>query len=126
MLLSEPARTGRDGRRPLRALWDDVRDFVTLERLGYEPTRMAEVFPADWDVLYEDGLSPEQAVRLVVWNSALADLLAECGLRWEEFHFDFEQAFLDGYTPVEAVAEALGLAIYTAAGLAACRQRGEL
>ena len=125
MLLSEPARNAVGNGHPLRALWDDVRDFVTRERLGYEPTRMAEVFPADWDALFEDGLSPEEAVRLVVWNSALADLLAECGLRWEEFHFDFEQAFLDGYTPVEAVAEALGLAIYLASDLVEGRKGGE-
>ena len=122
MLLTNPSRTDSDGRHPLRILWDDVRDFVTRERLGYEPIRMAEVFPADWDVLYEGGLSPEQAVRLVVWNSALTDLLSERGVQCGQFHFDFEQAFLDGYTPVEAVAEALGLATYTASDLVSGRQ----
>jgi hypothetical protein len=125
MLMTDPARNAVGNAHPLRALWDDVRDFVTRERLGYEPTRMAEVFPADWDALYEDGLSPEQAVRLVVWNSAAGDILSERGLNMGEFHFDFEQAFLDGYTPAEAVGEALGLAIYTASDLAARRHGGE-
>jgi hypothetical protein len=68
-----------------RALWDEVRQFVTCERLGYDTTRMAEVFPADWDALYKGR---------------------------EQFRFDFDRAFLDGCSPFEAVHEALGLAVY--------------
>ena len=54
---------------------------------------------------------------LVVWNAALEDLLAEHGAGRDQFHFDFERTFLDGYTPFEAVQEALGLAIYTPSDL---------
>ena len=84
---------------------------------------MAEVLPAaqcsgrTWGALYESGLSPDQAVRLVVWNATLEDLLAEHGAGSDQFRFDFERTFLDGYTPFEAVQEALGLAIYTPSDL---------
>ena len=116
-LLTEPGRQRPDSRRPLRAIWDDMRDLMTRDRLGYGPTPMAEVFPTDWDALYERGLSPEQAVRLVVWNATLEDLLAEDGAGRDQFHFDFERTFLDGYTPFEAAQEALGLTIYTPSDL---------
>jgi hypothetical protein len=118
MLLASAYDASCDVHPPARALWDDVRNFVTRDRLGYGPGRMAEVFPADWDVLYEAGLSPEQAVRLVVWNSALTDLLGELNFEPVQFHFDFDQAFVDGRTPSEAVAEALGLAAYSGPGRA--------
>ncbi len=115
--LTAPGRQRIDCRNPVQAIWCDVRDFVTRDRLGYGPTRMAEVFPADWDALHESGLSPEQAVRLVVWNATLEDLLAEHGAGRDQFHFDFERTFLDSYTLFEAVQKALGLAIYTASDL---------
>ena len=123
MLLTAPGRQRRDRRNPLRAVWDGLCDFVTRDRLGYGPTRMAEVLPAaqcsgrTWDALYESVLSPDQAVRLVVWNATLEDLLAEHATRSDQFHFDFERTFLEGYTPFEAVQEALGLAIYTPSDL---------
>jgi hypothetical protein len=113
MLLTAGRRDPSDRRHPVRAIWDDVREFVTRDRLGYDTTRMAEVFPADWDALYEGGLSPEMAVRLVVWNTTLDDLLATRGAGRGEFRFDFERAFLAGYSPFEAAQEALGLAVYS-------------
>ena len=117
ILLTAPGRERRDGRNPLQAIWDDVRDFEIRDRLGYGSTRVAEVFPADWDAFYESGLTPDQAVLLVVWNAALEDLLAERGAGRDQFHFDFERSFLDGYTPFEAVQEAVGLALYTPSDL---------
>jgi hypothetical protein len=107
-----------------RALWDEVRQFVTCERLGYDTTRMAEVFPADWDALYQGGFSPEMAVRLVVWSAGLADLLDSAGARREQFRFDFDRAFLDGCSPFEAVHEALGLAVYAPPDGAGAALRG--
>jgi hypothetical protein len=117
MFLTAAGHQRCDRRKPLQAIWDDVRDFVTCDRLAHGPTRMAEVFPADWDALYESGLSLEQAVLLVVWNAALEDLLAEHGAGRNQVHSDFERTFLDGYTPVEAVQEAPGSAIYAPSDL---------
>ena len=117
MFLTAAGHRRCDRRNPPQVIWDDVRDFVTCDRLGYGPTRMAEVFPAGWDDLYESDLSPDQAVRVVVWNAALEDLLAEHGAGRNQFHFDFERSFLDGYTTFDALQEALRLAIYTPSDL---------
>jgi hypothetical protein len=106
-----------DGRPPLRVLWDDVMEFVIRRRLGLSPGEMANLFPADWDALYQRGLSPEAAVRLVVWEATLADLLDDYGATRHEFRFDFERAFYDGYSPGQAVRVALGLAAYRHADL---------
>jgi hypothetical protein len=117
MLLTAPGYRRGARRNPRQAIWDNVREFVTRDRLGYGPTRMAEMFPADWDAFYESGPSPDQAVRLVVWNTTLENLLAKHGAGRNQFHFDFERTFLYGYTPSEAVQEALGLAIHTPSDL---------
>ena len=117
MLLTAAGRQRRDRRNPLQAIWDDVRDLVTRDRLAYGSTRMAEVFLADCYAFDESGLSPEHAVRVVVWNAALEHLLVGHGARRDQFRFDFERSFLDGYTPVEAVQEELGLAIYAPSAL---------
>jgi hypothetical protein len=106
-----------DGRPPLRVLWDDVREFVIRGRLGLTPDEMARLFPADWDALYQKGLSPEMAVRVVVWDATLTDLLGDYGAARDEFRFDFERSFYDGYSPWQAIQEALGLASYRPGGL---------
>jgi hypothetical protein len=112
MLVISRGANSRDGGDPLRDLWDEVRDFVIRDRLGLSPDQMARLFPADWDGLYHCGLSPETAARLVVWDAALADLLSEYGATKDQFRFDFERAFCDGYSPWQAIQEALGLSAY--------------
>jgi hypothetical protein len=117
MLVTGQGDRPSDGRPPLRVLWDDVREFVIRGRLGLSPTEMAELFPAEWDALYQRGLSPEAAVRLVVWDATLADLLSDYRATRHEFRFDFERAFYDGYSPWQAIQQALGLAAYRQADL---------
>jgi hypothetical protein len=112
MLITGRSDRPGDGRPPLRVLWDDVREFVIRGRLGLTPDEMARLFPADWDALYQLGLPPEMAVRLVVWDATLTDLLGDHGATRDEFRFDFERSFYDGYSPWQAVQEALGLAAY--------------
>jgi hypothetical protein len=112
MLITGRGDRPGDGRPPLRVLWDDVREFVIRRRLGLSPDEMAELFPAEWDALYQRGLSPEAAVRLVVWDATLADLLGNYGATRDQFRFDFERAFYDGYSPGQAIQQALGLAAY--------------
>ncbi len=119
MLVISRGANSRDGGDPLRDLWDEVRDFVIRDRLGLSPDQMARLFPADWDGLYHCGLSPETAARLVVWDAALADLLSEYGATKDQFRFDFERAFCDGYSPWQAIQEALGLSAYGAGDLPA-------
>jgi hypothetical protein len=117
MLVTGRSERPGDGRPPLRVLWDDVLEFVIRRRLGLSPAEMGKLFPAEWDALYQRGLSPEAAVRLVVWDATLADLLSDYGASRHEFRFDFERAFYDGYSPWQAIQAALGLAAYRQADL---------
>ena len=76
--------------------------------------------------LYDSGLSPETAARLVVvWDATLADLLSEYGAITDDFRFDFERAFYDGHSPWQAIQEALGLSAYGPASAGPHRWRHE-
>jgi hypothetical protein len=48
----------------------------------------------------------------VVWDATLADLLSEIRRTKDQFRSDFERASCDGYSPGQAISEALGLSAY--------------